>query len=382
MFLLLVISLTGALLSGCTQKAVSTEQPAINPEPPGFQEEQRKISWEGVLGQARKEGRVVIYGSPKPQTYTAIEKAFKNAYGITLEAVAGRAAEIVQKIRTEQYAGLYLADIRFGGAESALFNLKPYDLLADMDPLIDLPEVRAPKVWFRGSLENQYIDKERTALSFVAALDIPLAINTNLIKPEAVKSLEDLLDPRWKGKMIVNDPTTSGKGQQSFSMIGWRIRNWDFWRAIARQEPVVVRDIRLATDWLARGRYALLISPSTSGAQEFIEAGAPIKMLRFDGEGYVSASGGVVSVLKRAPHPKATQVFLNWLLTKEGQTIWSKEDGAQSARTDVATDFLDPIRVRDPKVKYYSTDDWEYISWRATGEDEKMAREIFGPLIK
>lgn len=341
-----------------------------------------EATWEQWQAQAKNERKLVIYGTAKPLVHQAIAKGLKQTLDIELEFLSGRSAEIEQKIMTEYRAGLHLPDVWMaGGPDTAVFIFKPADMAEDLDPLIIRPEVRDPKTWYTGSFDKQYNDPWHLSFSFIASVDIPLAINTNLVKADEIKSLDDLLDPKWKGKMILNDPTTSGKGQQSFVVIGWKMRSWDYWRAIAKQEPVIIRDTRLATDWLARGRYPILISPSTSAAAEFMQAGAPIGLVRFAREGYVSHSGGTISLLKKAPHPAASKLFLNWLLSKEGQTTWSRADGTQSARNDVPTDHLDSGRLRDPNIKYFSTSDWEYVS-RDLKKDESLAKEIFGPLLR
>lgn len=99
-------------------------------------------------------------------------------------------------------------------------------------------------------------------------------------------------------------------------------------------------------------------------------------------EGTAMASGsGAIALLKRAPHPNAAKVFINWLLSKEGQTIWSRASLQPSARRDIPTDHIDDtIRIPDPKKLPYYTDNEEYLSKQP--EQIKLAKEIFGHLIK
>lgn len=381
LFLILASFLT---LFGCSTKV--QPPPTTSENIPPVAAPAPASGWEATLdkwkAEAKNERKLIIYGTAKPLVHQAIAKGFKQAYGVELEFLSGRSAEIEQKIMAEYRSGLHLPDVWMtGGADTAVFIFKPADMVEDLEKFIVHPEIRDPKAWYSGSFEKQYNDPWHFSYSFIAAVDIPLAINSTMVKPDEIKSLDDLLDPKWKGKMILNDPTTSGKGQQSFIMIGWKLRNWDYWRAIAKQEPILLRDSRLATDWLSRGRYPVLISPSTSAAAEFMEAGAPISFVRFKGEGYVSHSGGTVSLLKKAPHPSSGKLFANWLLTREGQTVWSRADGTQSARIDVPTDHLDAVRLREVNIKYYSTSEWDYVS-RDRAKDEALAREIFGSLMR
>lgn len=77
--------------------------------------------------------------------------------------------------------------------------------------------------------------------------------------------------------------------------------------------------------------------------------------------------------MNKAPHPNAAKLFVNWLLTREGQTIYSKTYGAQSARVDVPTDYLNPWSFRESGVKYVDVMDEEFD----TKADEylKLAKE-------
>lgn len=385
--LLMVLFLLTTPLLACTPKTAPVEKPfsgatvqelQINtkPAPGGWETE-----WENTLSLAKKEGKLVIYGSPKPEAYSAMSAGFKKNFGLIVETVVGRSAEVVAKIQMEHRAGLYLGDVVLVGGATAVLDLGNLDLLARIDPLIILPEVKDDKVWYKKSLENQLLDPGHLSFSFIAGLDMPLARNTNMVGPQDIKAWEELLQPKWKGKLLINDPTTTGKGQSNFAMIG-KMKGWDFWRAITRQEPIVIRDNRLQMEWLAQGKYPLLISPSTSSAQEFIDAGAPVGFIRLQEGNYTTSSGGVISVFKRSPHPNTTKIFLNYLLSREGQTLWSQADGGQSARIDVPADKLNPLRVRTPGIMYPASDDWEFYMWRQKTNVEEIAKEIFGPLLR
>lgn len=385
---LIIICIFGAIFVTCSSNVTPPEKPALPslqgelaPESKSVSKETWEVEWEKTLQEAKNEGKVVIYGSPKPAAYSAITAGFKKAFGLDIETVTGPSAQIIAKVKRENTAGLSLADVVLIGGSVAVLNLGPLDLLAKLDPLLILPEVKDDKVWYRKSLENQFLDPQHLSIVFISSLDTPLAINTRLVGPEDVKELDDLLQPRWKDKLLINDPTTSGKGQSSFAMIG-KMKGWDFWRTIARQNPTLLRDNRLQMEWLSQGKFPLLVSPSPSSAQDFISAGAPIAFIRLRKDHYVASSGGVISVFKNAPHPNATRLFLNYLLSKEGQTLWSRAEGDQSSRMDVPTEGLDPERLVTPGVVYPALDEWEVTMWREKNNVEEIAKEIFGPLLR
>lgn len=141
-----------------------------------------------------------------------------------------------------------------------------------------------------------------------------------------------------------------------------------------------MRDERLQVEWVARGRYPLGVAASSDIVTEFLKAGAPLAEVTPVEGTYVTSGSGAVAFVEKAPHQNAAKIFINWLLSREGQTIFSKAMGRQSAREDVPTDFLLPSRIRQPGGKYVRTDDEE---WRlAMPKKFEIAREIFGQLMK
>ncbi len=385
--LLSIIYIFSTIFSACSSNSPPPEKHALPslkggpaPDSQSISKETWQVDWENMLREAKKEGKVIIYGTPKPAVYAAISAGFRKAFGLDVETVTARDAQIIAKIRMENTAGLHLADISLTGGSSVQI-LGPLDLVARQDPLLILPEIKDDKIWYKRSMGNQFLDPEHLAFSFIAVVNTPMARNNKLVGSEEIKVWEDLLQPRWKDKFIMNDPTTTGAGQSSFAMVG-KIKGWDFWRAIVRQNPTVIRDTRLQMEWVAQGKFSLVVSSSSSSAQEFIDAGAPINLIRLREDNFTSSSGGVISIFKIAPHPNAAKLFLNYVLSKEGQTIWSQADGAQSARLDVSTEGLNPILLRTPGIIYPASDDWEFHVWREKNNIEELAKEIFGPLLR
>lgn len=385
--LLYIICAFSTIFAACSsnstpeKSALPAPQVASDPKSKSISKITWQVEWENISREAKKEGKVTIYGSPKPAAYAALSDGFKKAFGLEVEVVAGPTAQIMTKIQMEHRAGIQLGDIPLVGGSTAALTLGPLDLLARLDSLLILPEIKDDKVWYKGSLEKQFLDPQHFSLIYIASLDTPLARNINLVRPDEVNYLNDLLQPKWKDKLLINDPTTTGKGQSSFAMIG-KMKGWDFWRAIAHQNPTIIRDNRLQMEWLSQGKFPLLVSPSPSAAQEFVNAKAPLSFIRLKGDHYTASSGGVVAVFKNAAHPNAVKLFINYLLSKEGQTLWSKAEGDQSARLDVSTESVDPERLIAPGEIYPALDDWEVTMWREKTNIVEMAKEIFGPLLK
>ena len=111
-------------------------------------------------------------------------------------------------------------------------------------------------------------------------------------------------------------------------------------------------------DWIARGKSLLAIGASLSTMTELVKKGLPIDMIdshQLKEGAYVTSASANAVVVKNPPHPNATKVYLNYVLSKEGQTAWSRVTNFGSRRTDVPTDHLPKGVVLKEGVKYIDT---------------------------
>ena len=109
---------------------------------------------------------------------------------------------------------------------------------------------------------------------------------------------------------------------------------------------------------LGQGRYSIGLGFSDSLAEQRAKQGVPVEIVDIrqlkEGSDTSPASGGL-SIFNRAPHPNAAKVYINWLLSKEGQTIYARATGYISNRLDVPTDHAAPWRVPQPgSIKTYT----------------------------
>ncbi len=329
--------------------------------------------WAGWLAKAKKEGKLTIYTTAGSEVRQALQNGFSKKYGLEIETVSGRGGELTQKIETERRAGLYLADVYMGGPTTMLNVLKPAGVLERIEPLLILPEVRERTAWVGGRLP--FLDKDGALVGVRFSPQTYLTVNTTLVKEGEIKSLRNLLEPKWKGRIAMQDPTVEGIAQEILAMVGEKIMDWNYVEKLARQEPVILRDDRLLGEWVARGKYPLGFGLKIDVIKELAKAGAPLGFPVLEEGTHVSPGAGCFSLLGKSPHPFAKRIFVNWLLSKEGMTIYSRASMTGSARLDVPTDHLPESEIRKPAIKYAVADGAFYLT---KPEFETRLKAIFG----
>lgn len=379
--IIMVISLF-LLIAGCSPKASQTAVSEVVPKPES-KPELVKAAWElemdKVQSGAKKEGKLVIYGTLGGEPRVALIESFREKYGIAVEWVIGRGADISTKIISERKAGIYLADVYIGGATTPVTQLKPAGVLDVLDPVLFLPEIKDPKAWWGG--KPLFIDPDHYIFAFIASPYPTLTINTNMVKTGELKSYRDLLQPKWKKNFILSDPTIAGAAHKWFMVESLPERmGMDYMRKLAEQEPLVTKDERLQIEWVSHGKYPLLVAGKTDPYIEFKSAGAPIDRITPEEGTFLQSASGSVGLMNKAPHPNAAKLYVNWLLSREGQTALSKVYTFQSARLDVTTQYVDPLNLRHPGLNYFWGDTEEFLL-KGT-ETAKIAEGVFGHLIK
>lgn len=215
-----------------------------------------KGRWGELIAAAQKEGRVVVLGPPDARVRREVPDAFKGRFGVTVEYIGGRSSETSAKLRAERNAGVYTIDVVFAGSDTMAGVYFAEKMLAPLKSELFHPEAIDPTKWKRGRL--WFTDpKENYALRLFNTAGPALYINTDHVKPSELKSAHDLLDPKWRGRISAHDPTVPGSG------IGQATRYYlqfgeDFVRKLyVDQKPVIARDRRQLTDWVARGTYPI-----------------------------------------------------------------------------------------------------------------------------
>ncbi len=357
--------------------------PATNPEDtfktPGPLSTAKALSpWDELVKEGQKEGAVNIYASDVAPVVQPLRDAFKKRFDINLDFTQGRSADVIAKVTAEKRAGLDIADVALVGETAAAMDLKPLEITIPLTDLLVAPEVKNPGNWVGGNLP--FLDKEHNIAMFMAMAQPHGIANSDMVKEGDLSSFLDLLKPQWKGKIVLSDPGVAGASANllaaMYKTFG-REQALEVFRNLAKQEPAITRDQRLLTEWVARGKYPIALGHTVAIFSEFQRMGAPVKFLNLKEPRFISAGPGNLMVFKKNPNPKATQVFVNWLLDKEGSTIWSTVIGHPSRRLDVTRDHVDPASV--PRADDIFPDE-EHLKLRV--EMRKFANDIFAQVTK
>ncbi len=322
--------------------------------------------WNETIAAAKKEGKVVVVGPAEPETRKRIPAAFKARFGIPVEYLSGRTSQIAARIRAERRAGLYSVDAFLATTNPMYLILYPEKALDPLRPALFLPEVINPSKWKTGKLwfmdpEDKYILRLFNNISSL------LAVNTDHVKPVEIRSARDFLNPKWRGRMTVDDPTARRGGGlvqagRFFSLFGKEYLK----KFYVDQKPIIVRNRRQMTDWLARGTYPISFGADSEDVDRMRKEGFPVRNLMSLPDVPASSSsggGGLMALANRAPHPNAARIFVNWMASKEGLEIYARAHQVGTTRSDIhEKSYLLPEKIPQPGVKYFDNSNFEFVT--------------------
>lgn len=337
-------------------------------------------AWEKTVAAAKQEGRLNLYVG-RYGAEPLLDEFRRDYPDIKISSVNGQGSQLGARILTEARAGKIIADVFSGGAATNYNILYKAKVLDSIKEALILPEVTDPAKWHGGG--HFYADPEsRYVFVYIANPSTSgLYYNTALVNPKEFKSYWDVVNPRWKGKIVSQDPAGNGMGPP----LVFYYRNPELGPEFVRRffgamDLTFGRDRRQITDWLASGKFAVCLA--CREATRAREQGLPVD--EFDtGEwkegAYITSGGGSMSLVKGAPHPNAARVFINWFLSRRGQTALQKypdlygEAAPNSRRVDIPKDGL-PAESRLMKGRKYL--DISDLELQDTGPVLKLIREV------
>lgn len=308
-----------------------------------------QTAWEKTLAAAKKEGRIVVAGPPPAGHREALMK-FQQAFpDIRLEITGMDLGTLDTRLGREREVNQYLWDVVVSGFGPLVFNKQiPGGWFDPLRPAVVLPDVLDDSKWL-GGFDAGFLDKgKKYPYGFALYVTGTVYVNYEFVPESSIQKVEDILDPRWKGKLAWYDPVIPGPGSFIFAHLRKLLGDAPLKRLVADQETVITKDNRQLVEWLVRGRYPIGFGVAAIDIAMFQKEGLGLKVrrLRLPTEPVTPGWGGVLLV-NRAPHPNAAKVFINWLLGKQAQTGWVQLGAVNSRRLDVAPG--DPQTLPDPK---------------------------------
>ncbi len=325
--------------------------------------------WKQLVEAATREGTVVLYTSPTMDRRGKgiLPRAFKKSFpGIDVKITLGSSSRMLNRILTERRAGRYIPDVLIGGTTASVMGLKPARALEPLRPNLILPEVLDESAWLMNRLWWADDAQEPYAvLMFLGYVQTVGAVNTRLANPQEFTSYWDLLKPKWKGKIVSHDIRRGGTGGfmvrfiYKHPQLGPRYLE----QLYSEMDVTLTGNVRQSVDFLGKGRFAIGLFMGSNHVSKAREQGLPVSLIpagQFKEGASVAPSSGTVGILERAPHPNAAKLFVNWLLSREGQLAYQKSSILPSLRVDISKKGLYPLDVPKPGVPYVSVGVEEY----------------------
>jgi ABC-type Fe3+ transport system substrate-binding protein len=320
--------------------------------------EEWSAEWAKLVAAANEEGAVVINSQANQAARAYLEREWPKAFPkIKLDISVLREPQILARVRTERQAGKYLWDASVA-VTSAGYVLAKEGVLDPLLPEMVDPAVNKPELW--GGWDEAFVDEQRKYVLSIASYIASPFYNAGLISPEkvAARGLKLLIEPEYAGKIYWHEPTVAGGGRTYAQLIHAALGDDGLRTLLTKQKIVFTQEQQQVVDAMARNIAWIGIGPPVrSLLKPYQQAGVKIEVRTFGNtpdRGVQSIGGAGVYVFNKRPHPNATRVFINWLLSKETQEGYSHATDQASRRTDVPpTPEPDTIPVKG--AKYITT---------------------------
>ena len=319
--------------------------------------------WAATVAAAEKEGEVIMQSQPNVLAREFIQKEWPKLYpkiAVSLSVVP--TPQFLIRFRTERQSGKFLWDLGFGGGSAgyALYKEGGVDPFA---PELVLPEVNDPKIW--GGWNEAYVDIQHKYVFSMSSYIRGPWYNAAFVSPEKVErlGLKVMLEPEYKGKTVWHDPLQFGTGQTQALLVQKQLGPEGFRKLLTEQDIQMVAQQQQVVEAMARGTAWIGLGAPVKGLiAPYLQAGIKADIRSFGNRPEVniaSIGGSNLYVFNRRPHPNATRVFINWILSKDVQAQLAKLLDQDTRRTDVPR-AADADETPAPGVTYMSTQREEF----------------------
>ena len=317
------------------------------------------FSQEARLTEARKEGKVVWYTGAALFTAERVARFFELAYpGVKVEVQRSGSERILQRLMQETAAGIKNADIFNSSDVGHYVFLKKKGMLAKYAPA---GAERFPE---------SFRDPDGIAFGWRAFL-IVMSYNTKLLpSADAPKTWKDVLDSKWKGKLVTAHPGYSG-AIATYMLTLVNLYGWDYFKQLAQNKPHLTQSVHDPAQVVAAGERMV----GANGAEYFLyserKKGNPIGIVYpQDGVPLVVSPSAITS---SSPHPTSARIFTDFIFTKNVQKFLADSEGLYVPHPEV-TYPSDKPKLSELKVLTVNPDELE----RRAEEIKKRFVEFFG----
>ena len=336
---LLLRSLLMAWMAGCWALATA-QTPGPNQAVFSYKGADRSAR---LLERARQEGSVTVYTSLAPTEATPLVEAFEKKTGVKVNLWRALSDAVVQRSVSEARGKRHVVDVvETNGPE--MESLAREQVLAEFHSpyLADLPAAIIPKhgLWVPDRL-NFFV----------------VAYNTNKVKAaDLPKTYEGFLDPRWKGRIVLE--ATDAEWMAGVVKHWGETRGMAFMRKLGEVKPETRKGHVLLAQLLASGEVEVGLTAYHANAQSFKKRGAPVDWAPVEP---VIARPQGIGVARAAPHPHAALLFVDFMLSPEGQEMLATM-GRTPASNKVKSDTSGMAYVMsDPAVTLDEADKWQAL---------------------
>ena len=304
-----------------------------------------------VVEAAKKEGKVVWYTSLVLPSAEKVAKLFEAAYpGIKVEVQRTGSQRILQRVMQELQANLKIVDVIHTSDAGHFVFLKDKKLLMQYTPA----GIEKFPAGFK--------DKDGYYYGLRATVNA-ISYNTKAVSAaEAPKTWKDLLDPKWKGKLVTAHPGYSGViATHVLALV--KLLGWDYFKQLAQNNVMIVQSANDPPTVVASGERVVAVNGGEYSAYQLKKKGNPIEIV-YPKEG-VPLVVSPTAIASFAPHPNAAKLFTDFIFTREMQQVMADSEGLYTGHPDVKypsdkpkmTDLklltVDPeeLEKRDPEIK-------------------------------
>ena len=331
--------------------APAAPAPAATAAPAAPAKPQWEQDWDALIPAAKKEGLLTInWIRSSGGSYQPIGEEFSDKFGVNVEISSENSGSLlVPKLLQEHQAGIYSYDLIFTSIRFAETLLKA-GALRPMKGEIFRPDITGDSNWTEG-YEFGWVDPGKE-YGYGFGMNVPQLfwINTDLVKEGEIKSIYDVINPKWKGKIFFTDPRS---GYTSAPATALRLSQGEeiLKKVFVDMEPAFSRDNRQITEAMVRGQYAIATGVLIPVLEEFKKEGLGTNLKTIDiPEAASQNMSHQMFSLKGAQHPAAAKLYANWFLSKEGQLSFQNATRENSRRTDVPV--ADEVSKPKPGRKY------------------------------